>query len=234
MLQSIGSQRVRHDWATELTECISLTNGVQHNIISWMLPSKTSCPMVYLQDSGYGKDSVQFFDKLQIYCRDTVIRVFKISKAFLFRDLNLIFLCFPELCYTAFLCISGNLFKHSSIQSLKHQVTQFLFLNKVYGGKLTEDKDSWYYPWDQSNLKDSQFLSDKCSISATPCELCLCHRLSPSLSAIWVVVATAVRVAALVWPLPLQTSNLRTEHSFLFKEIILLNKIISISHAILE
>ena len=109
MLQSIGSQRVRHDWVTELTECISLTNGAQHNIISWMLPSKTSWPMEYLQDSGYGKDFIQFFDKLQIYCRDTVIRVFKISKAFLFRDLNLICLCFPELCYTAFLCISGNL-----------------------------------------------------------------------------------------------------------------------------
>ena len=211
----MGSQRVRHDWATELTECISLTNGVQHNVISWMSPSKTSCSMVYLQDSGYGKDSIQFFDKLQIYCRDTVIRVFRISKTFLFRDLNLI-LCFPELCYAVFLGISWNLL---SIQAFKLLSIKWLSFSSwtVYGGKFIEDKDSWYYPWGQSNFKDSQFISDNCSISATPCELWLYHILSPNLSAVWGIVVTAVKVAALLWPLLLQTSNLRTEHSFLFK-----------------
>ena len=54
-------------------------------------------------------------------------------------------------------------------------------------------------------------------LSATPCELCLYHRLSPNLSAVWGIVVTAVKVEALLWPLLLQTSNLRTEHSFLFK-----------------
>ena len=140
----------------------SQTNGVQHNVISWMSPSKTSCSMVYLQDSGYGKDSIQFFDKLQIYCRDTVIRVFRISKTFLFRDLNLI-LCFPELCYAVFLCISGNLL---SIQAFNLLSIKWLSFSSwtVYGGKFIEDKDSWYYPWGQSNFKDSQFISDNCSI----------------------------------------------------------------------
>lgn len=164
----------------------------------WCRPQERLA-QISLYDFGYGKDSLRFFANRQVYCRNTVTGVLKIGRAFLFRDLNLISPSYA----TVFQSTSGNaLLKHSCDSvPLSEQCQEESFL-----------KDFWYYHWDQSGFKCSRLISDKCSISGTTCEVRLCDRPSPELSATWIIALTASMVVVLLWPLLLQISNLRTEN----------------------
>lgn len=138
------------------------------------------------------------FVNLHVYYRNTVT-VLKRAKH-LGLEICIWFSFCPEMCYY---------FPMHFWESLKHSSDQTPPLNKGYGGKFFEEKDSWHYHWNQSDFKGS----NKWPTSDAIYVVCLCHKLSPKLPTTWIILVTVVSLAVLLWPLLLQTWSLRTEYS---------------------